>query len=857
MTKFFSILLISTIGFNAFGQDSLQNNILQETVISASRTPEKLLKSAFTVNKISGKSLLNTASTELISSLQRLGGIDVSRSSWFVTSLSTRGFNSSKAERILQLADNVDYTSPTSSLYGGNWMGISNLDIESVEILHGANSAVYGSGAFNGVVLETSKNPFKKENQGFQVQLKGGTRSLLGLDVLYANQIGKRIGLKINFNTFTAEEFVGNSTNAIKAKTEGGLNGSDPLNNAQGSPFGWNKLNYFGDVGSTITDPNLTKYNDGKAYRIYMPGFAESDLILNGGATEGFLKNQKLRAKHLRINPSLYFKINDNTTVKLEYRYSLGSGIFQSTSRFAWRDMKYDLLNAEVKSKTWFLRAYQMQDFGGKAYEIGGLGSAMQSARFDNNISRSANYFAAWNTIFAGARGNGIAAGKSINDWSNTPIQLPAIAGGQSIEAAAQTAFDLTKTLQIPVGSDLFNATRTAIANGVGDIKINGTTTKGAAFSNSAIFRDFSGQKEFNFSETKFLIGASSRFHTLQSAGTLVSDGVNSPVGQAVRNKITNRESGAYALIQQNLLNQKLQLTAAGRVDNFKNFGTHFSPRISGVFSPTENHSFRVNYSTAFRQPAQLDQFIYIDYGTLLLQGNVDKGYIGFSDAARTKPLVIKPLEVEKLNTIELGYKGLIGERVFLDVSYYLNKYNNFIGTLRFYGREDGLASTSADYAKPASDKTRGRFIQTWLNYDKAVTSQGILINTQVNFKQIVPYFNYTFTTISDVKDLIAGFNTPKHKFNIGADVLVGKKLSASVNYRWSSTYQYFMPFDEGQIDAFGTLDAQVNYKMKSKTTLQAGATNIINANAVYVYGSAPISRVVYLSALFNFSFDM
>ncbi len=854
MSKLSTIFLITLISFGAYSQDSTQTKILQETVVSASRTPEKLLKTAFTVNKISGKNILNSPSTELISSLQRLAGVDVSRSSWFVSSLSTRGFNSSKAERILQLADYVDFTSPTSSLYGGNWMGVSNLDIESVEILHGANSAVYGSGAFNGVVLETSKNPFKKANQGVFIQLKGGNQNYFGLEGLYIKQIGKKVGFKLNLNAITANEFIGNSRNAIKPITEGGLNGSDPLNNAFGSPFGWNKINYFGDVGLTVSDPNLTKLNDGKPYRIYMPGYSESDLIIKAGASEGFLKNQKIRANHLKINPSIYYQINQNTVAKLEYRYSKGSGIFQSTSRFAWRDMTYDLINTEVKNKTWFLRAYQMQDYGGKAYEIGGLGTAMQSARLANNVSRSANYFSAWNMIFASARGKGLAQGQNIINWDNSALALPAIVGGQSIQEAALLAAELTKSLQIPVGSELFNATQKTIANKVGDININGTTTKGAAFKNSAIFRDFSGQKEINFSETKILMGASTRFYALKSYGTLISDGAFTPLGQELRSKITNRESGVYTLIQQNLLNEKIQLTAAGRIDNFKYFGTHFSPRVSGVFSPNEKNSFRINYSTAFRQPAQLDQFIYLDYGSLLLQGNVENGYIGYSDFARTKPLVIKPLRVEKLKSIEVGYKGLLGEKIFLDVSYYLNQYNDFIGTLRFYGREDGIASTPSDYAKPATDRTRGRFIQTWLNYDKVVKTQGFLINTQVNFKQVLPYFNYSFTTVSDVKNLIAGFNTPKHKFNIGTDLLVKKKISASINYRWSSSYQYFMPFDEGNIEAFGTLDAQVNYKIKDKTTLQLGGTNLLNANAVYVYGSAPITRIVYLSALFEIS---
>ncbi len=56
------------------------------------------------------------------------------------------------------------------------------------------------------------------------------------------------------------------------------------------------------------------------------------------------------------------------------------------------------------------------------------------------------------------------------------------------------------------------------------------------------------------------------------------------------------------------------------------------------------------------------------------------------------------------------------------------------------------------------------------------------------------------------------------------------------------------MPFDEGFIDAYGTLDAQVGYKLPAlKSLLRLGATNITDANAVSAYGAAAMGRVVYV----------
>jgi outer membrane cobalamin receptor len=177
--------------------------------------------------------------------------VDVSQSSWLITSFSTRGFNSSKAERVVQLADYVDVTSPTASLYYGNWVGISELDMESADLVFGANSALYGSNAFNGVLLMHSKDPFKY--QGLSASLRGGNRSMIDGQIRYAKVLGNRFAIKLNANYFEADEFLSSNNAAIKRVTSGGLAGSDPLNNAEGNPAGWNAVNRYGDLGSTVT----------------------------------------------------------------------------------------------------------------------------------------------------------------------------------------------------------------------------------------------------------------------------------------------------------------------------------------------------------------------------------------------------------------------------------------------------------------------------------------------------------------------------------------------------------------------------------------------------------------------------
>jgi len=201
MKQFFTpiLLSLSAIKFSFAQVPTKKKNLeldtlyLKEVIVSASRTAEPLMETPVSVERLTAAQLKRLPSTDFISSLARLKGIDVSQSSWLITSFSTRGFNSSKAERVVQLADYVDVTSPTASLYYGNWVGVSELDMESVDVVFGANSALYGSNAFNGVLLMHSKDPFKY--QGLSASLRGGNRSMIDGQLRYAKVFGDRFAL--------------------------------------------------------------------------------------------------------------------------------------------------------------------------------------------------------------------------------------------------------------------------------------------------------------------------------------------------------------------------------------------------------------------------------------------------------------------------------------------------------------------------------------------------------------------------------------------------------------------------------------------------------------------------------------
>ena len=102
--------------------------------------------------------------------ISKLKGVDVVNSSLTFSSPSTRGFNGSGSVRVNQIVDGMDNQAPGLNFSVGSVVGLTELDVESVELLPGASSALYGPGGMNGAIIINSKDPFKYQGLSFQVK---------------------------------------------------------------------------------------------------------------------------------------------------------------------------------------------------------------------------------------------------------------------------------------------------------------------------------------------------------------------------------------------------------------------------------------------------------------------------------------------------------------------------------------------------------------------------------------------------------------------------------------------------------------------------------------------------------------
>src|SRR6476661_44546 len=821
--------------------------MLDQVVVAASRVAESISQVPVTVEKISQRQVQSLTSPDVIAGLNRFKSVDISSSSMLITSFSTRGFNSSRAERVLQLADYMDTQLPSLSSNFGNLLGIPILDVESMEILHGPASALYGANAFNGVLLFNSKDPFT--SPGLTVRLRAGNRSFYNGELRYAQKIGDKFAFKISGGYLTADEFIADNQEATNPLV------SEANNNAAGSPLNYDAVNRYGDVNTGYTFPTvLVNPATGQPYRyptghpqagqpiptpaslvgksLFLPGYAERDLLADD-----------TKAYSLKVAPSISYLLTNSIKLTADYKYTLSNAIYQNVARYRFKDSGAHQGRIEVKGENWFVRAYSTRDFSGGrdpqtdgAYNLGLLGAQMANQPV-SPTGAGPTY-----------------AQTYVGTYLGTLAQTAVLTGTASPTTAQQNA----GAVLLQPGTDAFNNTRDKL------IHTASLSEAGVAQGSRVVLRSFmndaSAQYTFKNTFADLTLGGAYRQFLLASDRTVFDDPISGEY-------IQNYEYGGYAQAAKSLLDDHLRVSGAVRVDNFKNFGTAVSPRGSLVYSlgGDKQHNFRVSYSRAFRSPTQSDQYVRFDVGRVILIGNVGNGFQGYSPAIRTAAnptdaslqINIDKLRLEEVNTVEGGYRTQLTKSLYADINYYYNTYNDFIGNQTFIGNIDGTRPTLPQLATVNAPGSSVRVIQVSTNVQQEVKTQGASIGLTYNMNDgLTITTNYSYNDFI-TKDLPANFltffNTPTKEFNFGIDGrLLKRKLSYNVNYRWSDKFTYESTFAVGEIPSIQLVDAQVGYTFGKYTTLQAGVSNLFDAKNTQVYGASNIGRMGFFGLLFD-----
>ncbi|MBX2953993.1 MAG: carboxypeptidase-like regulatory domain-containing protein [Leadbetterella sp.] len=974
-------LIISSVGYKAQEvrvdrsgaslKISLEDQSIlgQEIVVSASRVAESEMKSPVTVEKIDLRTIRETTASNFYDAMGNMKGINLTTQGLLFKSVNMRGFSGTGNPRVVQMIDGMDNMSPALNFAVDNIVGMPELDVESVEVLPGAASALYGPNAINGLILMNSKSPFLYQGASANVRTgimhEGGrtkaTTPFYDASIRYAKAFNDKVAFKVNLSYLTADDWQArNFTNLNVGGVENGTRGA-------GVDLDYNGLNVYGDevrqnlqevAAKMVTAGVLTQAqaNFVPNVAVSRTGFRESDMI--DSETHSF-----------KTNLALHYRPTEKMELIGQYNLGLGSTLYTGTGRYALKDFSISQAKLELRGDNFNLRAYTTMENSGKSAFLG-----LSAIQLLDEVKPHGTWYGEYIGTYLGA--------------------LQAGASADQAHAAARSQADKG----MPVGQDLKD--RAAAFNN--KPIVNG----GGGFLDKSNLRHFEGMYNFKnqISFMDLLVGANYRVYNLRSDGTLFNDKADGRDG-----RIGINEYGAYVQAGKGFFNDHFRLVASIRYDKNQNFEGQYSPRVSGIFSFGESN-IRLSYQTGFRIPTTQNQYINLKtpQGTLIggmpefdnikaynLAGGITKhtldqfqvfvkqgnplGYFNAAQQAQIvgaiqayakqfalsqQPAVVsgvtqavladvtskvtaqvqaavaagqipaaqapaviqaqvqaqmqsdqvkqiiqqqvttqlesiatrvgtdprvggafalaalpkyqaKALKPEKITSYEIGYKGLIAKRLFVDAYYYYSRYENYIGATSI------VVPTAPASALPGLPLESGIGVEQYNGYsrpsntEEKITADGwaVSLNYSLNkgYNVGVNVSNNRLRGFeASPEQLYAGYNTPEYIYNVsfGKRLGSGDRFGFNVNLRhqtefvWQSGFgspndatQEF--FTNAQVPAITNLDAQVSAKLPAiKSILKVGGNNIGGKAYYQAFGSAMVGSTYYVSLTFDQLFN-
>ncbi|MBT7134627.1 MAG: TonB-dependent receptor plug domain-containing protein, partial [Polaribacter sp.] len=330
---------------------------LDEIVLSASRTPERIMESPVSIERMDSRAIKNTSAPSFYDGLENLKGVDVNTNSLTFKSVNTRGFATFANERFMQLVDGMDNSAPGLNFAVGNLLGLSELDVESVEILPGASSALYGANAFNGIMFMRSKSAF--DDQGISVVVKSGVTSQEAAGNNEYTDAGIRIA-----HAFS-DKFAAKATLSYLKGTEWyAADYRDEVNSASTSHLGnpsYNGLNVYGDeVGTTLNWDELAGTPAGTlgSQRVTRTGYTDNDLMNNV-------------AKSVKFATTLNYRPlgDDRLEIIWNSKFGTGNTVYQGQNRYNIKNFTLAQHRLEFRGKNFFVRGYMTAEDAGDSYD--------------------------------------------------------------------------------------------------------------------------------------------------------------------------------------------------------------------------------------------------------------------------------------------------------------------------------------------------------------------------------------------------------------------------------------------------------------------------------------------------------
>ena len=826
-------------------KDSLNIALLNEVVLTASRIPEKILQSPVTVEKTNAAYFKSSAALTFFDALENIKGVQIITPSLGFKVINTRGFANTTNVRFAQLIDGMDIQAPHLGAPIANALGPNDLDIESVEIIPGAASALYGMNTINGLANFITKDPFT--SQGVSIQQKTGVNHVndpnssasifTETNLRVAHAFSDKFAFKLNGSFIKGNDWIADNHTDLNAAANATV-GLGALDNPATDP-----VNGYGNESSN----RRTLALQGKNYVVARTGYYEKQVA-------------DYNLQNVKADIAVVYKINKNILLTYNYKFALLDNIYQRANRFRLENYKVQQQGITLKTNTITAHVYWNSENTGKSYNLRSM-----AENLDKSFKSDDNWFNDYKTRFNSTLGAGAAVPNALQmarSFADSGRFIPGTIAWNNTFEKLKDINNWDSGAALRVKANLVNI----------DAQINLTD-------------EFLSDLKKN-AQVEIIAGFDYRTYIVLPDGNYF---INPFKGHTYDNLIYSKTGGFIAATKQ-LFNKKLKLGTTLRADKNDYYVITFNPRFSAVYSPSVKSNFRVSYQSGYRFPSLFEGFSNVNSGGVKRVGGLkimsngvfenswlkssidafkaavikDVNTAGLSkDAAikKNQSLLLKNsytyLVPEHMNSFEIGYKGLfLKTRLFIDADFYFNNYHSFIAQVETSVAKTKLPDSIPNYLN--DNKLQDRY-RLWTNSKTSVYNYG----GSLGVKYSLPKNYFIAANVSYAKldrktgndGLEDGFNTPEwiSNFTVSNDHIF-RAFGAAITYKWQSSYYWQSFLVNGKVPAYGNLDVQANYQfIKPGISVKIGATNVLNNYYYSFLGGPYIGGFYYSTVTYSF----
>ena len=857
---------------------------LDEIVVSASRIAQRLFESPVTVEKFSTRDIQATPSADYFNGLANLKSVNVLEAGLVFSQISLRGFTDIYNEGLVTLVDGMNNQAPVFGFGVGNLIGIHDIDVQSVEILPGAASALYGADAYKGIVFINSKNPF--DHEGLDISYRRGQTEQDAAGINMFEDFAIRMGGKIN------DKLAIKATVSHKWGTEWAAEDYRHTENrniiegySPNSPD-YNAVNVEGE--QALTSP---QWFGAIAANPATPAALAPGLLQLSALAPNYFDTTRTTGYKLvdligndtyntKGNFSINYRPNSDTEISVQSLIGTGKApLYTGATVYNLDEVlvqqhKLELKSGGLKAKFFY------------THEDAGNTSVSQLDAVNVANAQPGGLLNGWGGTYLQTYLGGIALSQGIPASMALLGVMGQIQGhiqgvyGQVL-AGARPASDLT-TLSI---GDLFGDTTpfhmAARAAANANMLMPGTAAFNQALEASrsnpleigrgSLVQDVSKilnyEVDYDFGDKfdfgNLIIGASLRNYELATGGTLYTD-YDAPIEYA--------EYGAYAQLKSDLFDDKVSMTASVRYDKQTVLDDgNFTPRLGFLVNLSENQNLRITAQTGFRNPTNQDKFIGLNNGAFFILGNergsVDRfnrtvlmrnGQPGTFTGNYVMQNSLNQLDnsaadlnfakAETVSTVEVGYR-YNSAGFTLDISGYYNAYKDKIAGVYVY-----TPIVDATYTTPALAMAGGNFFEFQVdsNIDNDFSAYGLsfeaikTLSPSLTANLIYEYNDLDYTP-DPIVEVNMSWNTPEHRLKAGLNYRLGDVINISANGRYNSEYYYESSFFNTDVPENVVLDAKLSIAMDNfNSILEIGGNNIGGDNYIAIPGSGLVGTTYY-----------